>query len=258
MENVNIQNQVVSNSTGTATPTNSESVTPFVPLDERLAALGEVMGVIKAYDNQMTLIEIEGTRISKMLYQTNKKTGNRVADNSYTRIPTKHLDTAELIENAELLVPYLRTYLQGIEDSVIKADHVKGLTEVYCPGLSLNKIIAELDKRELGGRITKEQIASWCINVLMPELAPLILAKMGFDDVDDLDDERAIEFNAVLRNYRNKLESLASPSPSIKTDDCESLISVIGKCEAADDIGSRLVLKLEKMANVVTETLMTL
>ena len=48
----------------------------------KIADLGEELGKFKAYDNQLTIADIEGTRIVKCLYQVNTKTGVKAGDNS--------------------------------------------------------------------------------------------------------------------------------------------------------------------------------
>ena len=133
-------NVIESNTEGTA----------FVPLDERLAALGETLGTIKAYPNDMELADIDGTRSIKFLYQVNSKTGKKRAENSVVRIPTEHLTTEVMRESFDTLAPYFLTFLQSHEDAYLKADHAKGLTAVYVPSLGLGKIIARMESLEIG------------------------------------------------------------------------------------------------------------
>ena len=236
--------------------TSTKSLADFT--STKIADLGESLGEFKAYDNQLTIAEITGTRVVKCLYQVNTKTGVKAGDNSYVRIPTSHL-TEELIANriAEL-TPYVLTYLQGIEDANIKADHKAGIVSVYTENLSLDKIIESLESSEAGSRLNKEKIEAWFNADCADKLAALFMEKLGID-VNCTDEVKLVKLEAVMNAYKDKFTSLAGGKTYIKEEDCQAMISVITSCDADKSlIGSRFVSRLTKMMTKVDDTLLSL
>lgn len=230
----------------------------FEPLDERLAELGEVLGEIKAYDNALELAEIAGTRTVKFLYQVNKKTGNKVAENSYTRIPTAHLTSEVVVENAERLAPYVLAFLQEHEAAMLKEDHRAGIASIYVPSLGLDKIVARMDKLELGGRVTKEMITAWFTAEIQGALSLLFMDKMG-TSADEITPEQVAKLESILVAYRTKFETLAGGKASIKPADCVAMSDIVIKCGAdSTSLGGRFITRLEKMSTAVEDILETL
>ena len=113
------------------TPVNNELNAGIVPtpltnglgVQDELAKLGEILGQFKAYDSQLPIAEIAGTRIVKCLYQVNSKTGKKMQENSYVRIPCKHLTEELIVSSIASLSPYILSYLQELEAGMIKEEH---------------------------------------------------------------------------------------------------------------------------------------
>jgi hypothetical protein len=164
------------------------------------------------------------------------------------------------------LSPYVVTWLYGVEDMLIKADHRKGLTSVYCDGLSIEKIMAYLDELDLGGRLNKEMIGNWFDAEVLEHLTILFAAKIGLDlDSDSVDENLVAKLELILNAYKGKFESLAGGKTFIADDQCEAMLGVITQVSkraqnnnVLNGIGSKLVAKLEKMKAKEVETLLSL
>lgn len=228
-------------------------------VSSQLVALGEVFGEFKPYDSQLPIADIEGTRVVKCLYQAGKD-GKKVAENSYVRIPTKHLTEELIVNRIAELTPYVLTYLQGIEDQAIKNDHKAGIVSVYVESLSLDKIVEILETSEAGSRLNKEKIAAWFNAEVADNLAVLFANKLGIVlGEDNIDESKLMKLESVMNAYKGKFESLAGGKTYIKEEDCIAMIEVIKNCNAETSlIGSRFIARLEKMSSKEEELLMSL
>tara|TARA_R110000803_G_scaffold207182_1_gene274954 strand:+ start:911 stop:1699 length:789 start_codon:yes stop_codon:yes gene_type:complete len=238
---------------------NAKSLADFA--SSQMLALGEELGRFKAYDNQLTIAEIEGTRIVKCLYQAGKKDGvatAKIAENSYVRIPTTHLTEELIVNRVAELTPYILSYMQSIEDLAIKNDHKAGGLSVYTENLSIDKIIEALESSEAGSRLNKEKIEAWFVAEVESPLSELFAAKLGID-LTSPDETKLIKLEQVLTSYKAKFASLASGKTYIKEDDCAAMISVVESVGADKSlIGCRFVARLGKMMTKVDDTLMML
>ncbi len=228
---------------------------------EQLIKLGEKMGAFKAYDSQLPVAELAGTRIVKCLYQertSGKYKGTKIAENSYTRIPTTHLTEEVVIERIAELAPYVLLYLQGIEDSIIKKYHAAGGTQVYIAGLSLDSLIEHLEESSAGSRLNKEKIGAWFDDCLADSLTVLFAAHLNI--TEDSTEGELQKLETVLAAYKAKFESLASGKVYLKEPDCQAMIKVIDASEdaASSAIGKRFKLRLTKMNEVKEDLLLSL
>lgn len=223
-------------------------------------------GAFHPYDSQIEQPEIEGTRVVKCLYQVNGKTGKKVKESAYTRVPTDHITGDVINDNLPDLTPYIITWLQGVEDMQIKADHRTGLTSVFCDGLSIERLMAYLDELDLGGRLNKVMIEEWYDSEIAPTLMVLFAAKIGLD----LEGDSAIEdvalvakLEAILIAYKGKFSALASGKTSMKEEDCIAMIGVINSVDSvvggvSSKMTMKLLVKLEKMQNKEEDLLISL
>lgn len=210
------------------------------------------LGTFQPYDSQIPVSEFAETRIVKCLYQISSKSGERVRENVFVRIPTSHI-TEDLICNEIMrLAPYVLTFLQDQEDLIVKAAHKNDETRIFTEYLTLAKVIEALELKEAGARLNKEKIELWFDSEIESALAELFASKLGLDldsePQDFQDDEKIAKLQMILNAYKIKFCSLASGKTFVKEQDCESMISIIRKCEADKTmIGSRFITKLENM-----------
>lgn len=241
-----------------ATPT---PYTNSIGVAEELAKLGEKLGEFKAYDSQLPIAEITGTRIVKCLYQVSPKTGKKLRENSYVRVPTKHLTEEHVISSIAILSPFILTWLQELEDKEIKLGHSKGLLSLHTDSLSMDKLIERLEESNISARLTKEKIGQWFDAFMLTDLTELVADKMGISASDaDISDADIVKLEKVLLAYRGKFESLAGGKTFINEDDCLAMIGVIGKCgnAASSMLGIRFNSKLEGMMKKDEELLLSL
>lgn len=251
------------------TDTNTKQVTPVAkvtPLSDSqvmkeelaLAGLGEELGHFKAYDSQLSIATITGTRIIKCLYQASPKTGKKAQENAYVRVPTHHLTEEHILASIAELTPYVLTWLQGLEDIAIKDIHKKGGLSVFPASLSLDKIISALEESSEGARLNKEKIEAWFTDMLEEELTEQFALKMKLNE--DSTTEELAKLQLVLDAYKSKFASLAGGKTYIKPEDCTALIGVIAAVPAASTslLGIRFTTRLGKMSIAKDEVLLSL
>lgn len=235
-------------------------MSPSIQL-EQLAALGEKVGVFKDYDSQLDIPEISGLRTVKCLYRF-KDESKRDKKNSYVRIPCSHLSEKSITERLNELMPFFVEYLQAEEDKIIKSLHSKGQLNVYPESLSLDKLIAFLEENSSSGRLTKEAIGNWFDEVLSSPLAEAFASKLGItlDENAPLDSLEKIEH--IISNYKEKLESLASPKTVFREEDKIAIINMFNKLDESDSIldnslAKRLLIRIQNMKeqNDILDTL---
>lgn len=226
--------------------------------NELMATLGEKMGEWKAYDSQLTIPEIAGTRIVKALYQTNAKTGKKLRENSYVRLPTSHITEEVVVARISELSPYVLAWLQELEAIELRTQHKKGQLAVFISGLSLDSIIAKLEESEAGARLNKEKIEAWYDSYLLNSLTVLFASKMGIGDTPS--EEQLAKLEIVLNAYKAKFASLASGKVYIKESDCKAMLVVIRSDEdaAVSLLGMRFIARLEKMQEKEDDLLLAL
>lgn len=234
-------------------PAGTGALTEGSVMREQLAAKGEKLGEFRAYDPQLTIPEIAGTRICKLLYQVSPKTGKKAAENSYVRLPTKHIEDAAIKEQLAALLPHITDWLAGLEDAQIREIHKKGQLNVFTEGLSIQKLIDVLESAGNGERLNKAKIGAWFEEYMQEGMENLVAAKMGITpegiDAGTFGEQHLARLAAVVGAYRTKFESLAGGKTALPDADCRAMIDVIGKVEGAADstLGGRFIDRLQKM-----------
>jgi hypothetical protein len=216
-----------------------------------LSNLGESLGEWKAYDSQLPITEIKGTRIFKSLYQTNTKTGLKAGENSYVRIPVNHITVDSVAANIDELAPYIVSYLQSIEDLEFKKQHKSGRLNIFTNGLTMEAVIDLLEaSSENSGRLNKEMIEAWFEMYIADALTELFAAKMGIDEMSLETD--LLRLQKTITAYKAKFASLSNPKVSLVEADCKAMINVIEKSLGDNEIDSmskRFIAKLDKLMN---------
>lgn len=211
------------------------------------------LNYFKPYDSQLSIPETKGTRIVKCLYQISPKTGKKLRENSYIRIPTNHISEELLKERLDDIMPFVVDFFLDKEEAMIKEEHKKGVLNIHSNSLSIDKILEYLEANETSGRLNKEMIEEWFDTYIKDNLAELFAAKMGL--TADSSETELEKLEQVLAAYRLKLSGLASPKVSMKEEDCLALIKVIEKADSEKSLlGNRFIKKLtdlNKKAEVI-------
>lgn len=218
-----------------------------------------VLGEYLPYDSQLPIAEIAGTRIVKCLYRRDPKVAASTAKVSvYVRIPSKHINEEAILNNFPALLPHIISYLESMEDELIKKEHASGLLRFYHEKLSFDAIIEQLESSNEGARLTKEKIEDWFVDIIESNLMSAFLAKLGLDP-DSLDEAQLLKLELVLKAYKGKFSSLAGGKTYLKPADCAALLKVLADCDSTkSNIGARLSSRLSAMESKEQEDLLCL
>ena len=173
------------------------------------------LGEFYNYDNQMSIPEKNGNRAVKCLYKISSVSGERVRPNQFVLIPSDHLTQSTILDSIESFLPYFLSYLQEIEDGIIKESHRKGQTNVHIPGLSLEKLLLALEEKELGNRLNKDKIEAWFDSEVMELLIVAFAEKIGVENNIPTTDQQK-KLTMICEAYKQKFVSLAGGKTIIK------------------------------------------
>jgi hypothetical protein len=214
------------------------------------------LNYFKAYDSQLSIPETKGTRVIKCLYQVNTKTGKKIAENSYIRVPTNHINEAGINERMDEIMPYIIGLFLDKEEAIIKESHKNGILNIHNDSLSIDKILEYMEANETSGRLNKESIEAWFEEEIKDNLIDLFAAKMGLDNESSEAEMHKLE--QVIAAYKLMLSSLASPKILAK-EETSALINVIEKADSnKSSLGIRLIKKMEMMHKKAKVALMSL
>lgn len=193
-----------------------------------------------AYDSKNAPTEEENNRLSKCLYRADSKENY---ENAYVRIPL--ISEAEVTEQIDVLMPHIISYLEGVQDDIIKSHHKSGYTSVLATAIELSAIIDKLDSTDQG-RLNKEKVFQWFDTSVKDMLVVAFADKLGISDNPSTEDEDKL--NSIVSVYRTKFGALAGGKSVFVPSEAEKLQAAITATGAdSTALGTRFLARLEKM-----------
>lgn len=200
-----------------------------------------VLGKFRPLTNETTIAVDKDTRAIKCNYK------GKDTNNAYVVIPTEHLSATNIVSARDILDPYVVQWLQSQEDAMIKADHKKGLLSVATEYLSLDKIIAYMEKVNPLVKLTKDQVIEWFDTYVKDE----IISRLVKNDIIAADKQAP-----YLVQYRDKFVAIIGSRTRIEEQDKVVLKELIEFC-TDDEIATSLLNLLDKKSTEA-DLLMTL
>jgi len=221
-------------------------------LPELAASLDQELGLFRSYSNTMDIPAEAGTRIVKALYQVNKQTKTKKANNAFVRIPTSHLTEQTIIDSIEKLAPFALGWLRTVENELIKKQHAGGALEVNVDSLNLDAILAALEESDTSARLTKEDIGAWFDSSMAPKLLAHLEVKLAVD-LEATDAESVAKQTRLIKTieaYKGQFAGLANVKGMIPEANREAMKTALDICEAAESglLGRRIIAKLETLS----------
>jgi len=218
------------------------------------------LGEFHAYDSQLPIAEITGTRVVTCCYKQTaamKKAGKDARSNMYVRIPTAHITEDTIKEQLNDCLPFIVEYFRSVETDTIRKYHKDGGQKVYTETLTLSKVLATLEEQGTGGHIDSEQITAWFTDSVAPALIDHLAAKLGMDTETLQGDDGAMsKVSEVVNGYLTAFISLASGKTQMLAEQRDRLakcMSLTGSTDTA--MGERFTKRFEKMAAKEAEAL---
>lgn len=205
----------------------------------------------QAYDSGTPAVPATGNRIAKCLYRSDSKDG---LANSYIELPELSEDSIK--EQMTVLLPHVVTYLESVQDEIVKTAHKGKYEAVQVEAVSLESIITRLESAG-EGRLNKEQVFAWFDESLKDMLIVAFADKLGLSD--EPSEEEAAKLDVIVDTYRIKYGALAGGKSRFMPEEAEKLKAAIEVAEAADtSLGVRFIARLNKMQEPEKDLLLSL
>jgi hypothetical protein len=185
-----------------------------------------------------------GQRLAKIGYKTTEKTPAQFPSVAVSVPP---IQDSEITEHTDRLIPYVRDYLNGIQDKVIRSlyeSSLGSLTSVSDAEISIAQCIAFLQSEAAGGRLTKDTVYAWFDSDAKDILTALLADKLGFADPMTENQEKQIAQS--VHAYREVCSSLSGGATILQPSQIKSLRTLFGMCDSSETLG-KLIARLNSM-----------
>lgn len=198
-----------------------------------------------AFDSK-TSKALEGQRLAKITYKTNKVTGKKDRESICVSVPPIESLQGEIVTKIDAFMPYVLDYLVGVQDSIIKAKYEANGKSIHTDEIGVAAMLDYLEEDSKGGRLTKEYIAAW-FNSSVSDLLTVALAdKLGVSDTPT--EAEAKKLDQMVAVYREKFSSLAGGKTTFSAEVTDKLLKVLELTDTDSDLlAARFVKRLEKM-----------
>jgi hypothetical protein len=145
--------------------------------------------------------------------------------------------------------PYILSYMQGVQDAIIRARVIAGQKEVTNEQISEEAIIAYLIEEGKSDRLTKEILGTWFDTNAADTLTVAFANKLGVSDTPT--EAETQKLNAIVADYKGKITALAGGKTFYPEKVRVNLLKAFDIVGAeADALGAKLVAKVQAMAKV--------
>ena len=199
---------------------------------------------------------LTGQRLAKIGYkQTAVMTAaGKVAPPSIC-VSIPPLQMADIQENLSALLPHISSYLETVQDSVIRAlyeGRMHKLDSVSDDEIGIVACLAHLTASESGSRWSKEYLESWFDRTLGDNLTVVIAEKLGFEDLNEAQMDTVTKH---LNGYRGLFAGLAGNKVSYQPAQIAGLRRALDVCSVdseSDMVTGRVIGKLDEMEKAQT------
>lgn len=203
---------------------------------------------ITTYLPQLSKPEHKSHRLVVVTYKTDKET-NIKKPSICTSIP--QITTTELNEilSETRLHPHLITYLQDVQNKIIREKAQNAVQTLYEADLDANAIIQYLEAESSGGRITKELVSEWFTETLQDSLLLALSDKLTQGEERELTQIEEEKITTQVSKYKELICSLSGGKTSYSKDVATKLLKCFTLLDVnnLDDLGTKLFKRLEKM-----------
>lgn len=190
---------------------------------------------------------LEGQRLSKVTYKTDKETGLKPESRSVS-IP------AIVWSDVESYVPTIKDHILGLvlkaQDGIVRSLVESGKDSITSESISVSAIIAAMLEESSGGRLTGETIREWFQESIKDNLLIAFASKLGIPDDTAPTAEQSGKLEKILKGYEDSFAKLASGAASFNDVQKSNLIKAIQLSGAEDDaLASKFITRLSKVSD---------
>lgn len=188
---------------------------------------------------------LTGQRLAKVGYKSTAKTPAAFPS---VAVSVPVIDTDEIINHVDTLMPHLVSYLSDVQDKVIRSLYESSqgaLTSVGDSDISVSQCIAFLEAESNGGRLTKESVHAWFDAEAKDVLSAIVADKLGFADTLSDAQEKVIAQKCAA--YREVIGSLSGGATMLQPAQIKSVKALIEQIEGESVVKDKLIARLIAM-----------
>lgn len=213
--------------------------------------------IFSPYNAKIPPVAASGYRISKVMYKVSITSGVKtsVKDNAYMELPQISSSALQEPQKLAAFIPHFVSYLESIQDSIVKKYHKDDVSRVSVNSFDLDHILDHLELEGISGRLTSEVVKEWFSDTLEDKLTNAFFTKLDVSENEATEDqlEKVI---MIIDMYKKKLVSLSSGRVRFGDDDIEKLMKVLELVGNDDITGNRIKSRLMKMSEADDDLLL--
>ena len=195
-------------------------------------------------------------RLSVIGYKTDKKTGIKPASvcASIPVLSVRDCSPDQLVK----FYPVLTKLIQQTQDSIVRELHESKQTQVRDDQIDIPAVIAFLEEESQGGRLTKDIVSRWFVEVLVEPLTLAVADKLGMPD--DLSEADKGKLEGIINSYSASFQAMAGGKTAFSVEKARSLLKVLALLEDAenDSLAPKFSKKLNDMISAQESVLFDL
>lgn len=162
-------------------------------------------------------------------------------------VSVPHLTAAQITENMHALAPHLITYLESVQDKIIREmlESSDNLLHVSQESIDVPAILEYLEDSNESGRLTKDTVKVWFKEKIADSLMVQLAEKLGVGDEPTSEDSAKIE--KIVAAFEGKVASLAGGKTSYDAATAKQLQKCISLVPEGDVIADKFTVRLQRM-----------
>lgn len=196
---------------------------------------------------------LDGQRLSKITYKTDKSTGIK-PDSKCVSIPVTKWEEVE--PHISSLKGEFLTVVHKAQDAIVRNKVEAGAKEITSEAIALPAVISYL--LEESGRLTGEVIREWFKDTLSDTLLVTFASKLGIAEDAAPTKEQEEKLAKIIKGYEDSFAKLASGAATFNEMQKTNMLKALDFIEEDDALKSRFVDRLTKKEVKEDDLLMAL
>jgi hypothetical protein len=153
------------------------------------------------------------------------------------------LSTAEISANIQILMPHITSYLESVQDKIVRTKAESGASEIPTEELNTSAICSYLDMEGTSNRLTKESVSAWFMENIAELLTVSLADKLGVSDTPTPEQVKRLE--QMVSVVRDKIATLAGSKTTFSAEHASKLCNVLKLAPTGDALAAKFITRLE-------------
>jgi hypothetical protein len=185
-----------------------------------------------------------------------KAKGIKPTPNVMVRIPSDHLTIEQIVQNIEILAPYVLNFLQSEEDTYARDSHKAGLTFLPLEQFTLPALCDRLDVAGKGMKVDAAMVTAWYTDHLAPALTRHVAQQAGFDEANPIPEDARANLSKLALSYLPLFVKILTTRTLMQDFEMDTLAKALEIADASSTaLGSAVLAKIASAAKEKVNTL---